>query len=297
MSILSERFNKVDDAIYELVSSQKKRLYELFEISQKTGINDFGWKDGEPVEEEYKDKDDFDTAWDRFVNSKICFIWRGEDYCIKEYCGWRFKFDDGGNIIFTELEEADENFEQETCFDIGTNDNFKAANEVIRIIEKELENVVGKEVLDKKVVLYNQIKERLNELDIYCFVLYTSNYLPDFDYDDEDAGKYLPDEDSDDNNIFSFYEDDNPDGFSGQDTYVNCVYNDRKLRFDLREMYWDQLGTTYELNSYDCWDIVTVMVNYGEEAAIDMLELVLNGTYDENLIELNRIREKRQEDE
>lgn len=43
--------------------------------------------------------------------------------------------------------------------------------------------------------------------------------------------------------------------------------------------------------------LLTIRLPADLTAKVQIEELVLNGTYDENLIELNRIREKRQEDE
>lgn len=176
----------------------------------------------------------------------------------------------------------------------------------IRLFTKFVETIYSiivmnsESLLNLKTELYNKIKERLEELNIYYYILYTSVFLDEYDFeeDDEEAGKYLPEEYGDDFSDYKFYTSEYPGGYSGTDVYVYSVCNDEKgLCFDVRELYSDTKGVSMELNAFYSLTIDEIEWRYGEEYAVYMLELVLNGTKRENIIELNRLADKRAAEE
>ena len=90
MSKLDKSFYNVEKGIREVQEHMLERLEELSLIAKEKGINDFGWKNGEPIQE------DDDEAYEDFNNSQISIIIIGDDYAYqtRELLMTRFMFDD-----------------------------------------------------------------------------------------------------------------------------------------------------------------------------------------------------------
>ena len=136
MSKLDKSFYNVEKGIREVQEHMLERLEELSLIAKEKGINDFGWKNGEPIQE------DDDEAYEDFNNSQISIIIIGDDYAYqtRELLMTRFMFDDR-DLICTEYYNDDE---CELCrdlhipFNIISDYNWQAGYRIMKMIEEEL---------------------------------------------------------------------------------------------------------------------------------------------------------------
>ena len=141
MNKIDDLFRKVDDEIRELRNLLFERIGVLSKISAEKGINDFGWKNGMPDEDEYDDEDEYESDWESFNESQFSFILTDDfAYQTGEVLITRFKFD-GGELVGTEYYDDDEVVLcTDACvrFSIIDERNLKSVYYLIKMIEEEL---------------------------------------------------------------------------------------------------------------------------------------------------------------
>lgn len=282
MKALTKKYEDVDDMVWGLVSAQKKRLQELFEIAKKVGINDFGWKEAIPAEI------DNDTDRKCYDDSRVRFVCYDKSGYAQGYSGWRFKFDEKGGVVFTEYEKGgviDESVDGEVAFSTEDGDNFRAANTIIQVIEKELECIVSKDTLVKYKVLCNKIKDKMKDLGMNEYVLFASDYSGD--YEGDDFEDYV--EDTVFNSNWYFSADEN--STSGYYRYPRTmrIKND-ELLFDYEYVYEENEVGTEIIESFENKTIEEIVLQNGEEQVISCLESILEYAFDEGTTELNKMR-------
>ena len=137
--------NELSNKIYEEQQNElgnliKQRLKELYEISKKKGINDFGWKYGIPFMNDYENEYDFVCAFDEYCNTEVLLMMRCN--CLSwEYAAHRFKFDERGNLVITAYYDYEKEEYVEDCeVDFNYRDRAHIFNmgSVIDMIEQEL---------------------------------------------------------------------------------------------------------------------------------------------------------------
>ena len=145
MKEITELSEKIWDEVYEFNKMIEKRLKELYEISKQKGINDFGWKDELPCEDDFETEEDFESANEEFQNHAFNLIRYGWDYAsnTREYpCCFRFRFDDEARLIVTSYYDESENENITDCeISISYDDgcfNYRQLPCIIEMIEVEL---------------------------------------------------------------------------------------------------------------------------------------------------------------
>ena len=144
MKTITELSQKIGEEVSELNEMIEKRMKELYEISKKKGINDFGWKDNVPYEDDYETEEAYQSAWDDFCENAFNLIRYGWDYASNTrefpYC-YRFKFNDRGSLVIAAYYDETEDGPHTDCdIVISVNDgyNYRQLVGIIRIIEKDL---------------------------------------------------------------------------------------------------------------------------------------------------------------
>ena len=141
MKAINELSNKIyEEQQNELGSLITHRLNELYEISRQKGINDFGWKDGFPDEDDYENEYEYDCAYEEYRDTEVFLMMRCD--CLSwEYAAHRFKFDERGDLVITayydyEIEEYVEDCEVD--FNYCDHAHIFNMGSVINMIEQEL---------------------------------------------------------------------------------------------------------------------------------------------------------------
>lgn len=181
MKEITELSEQIWEEVSELNKMIENRLRELYEISKEKGINDFGWKDNVPSEDDFETEEDFESANEEFQDHAFNLIRYGWDYAsnTREFpCCYRFKFDDKGSLVIAAYYDESEGEPHTDCdIVISVNDgyNYRQLVEIIHIIENDL--------CVEELTIEEQFEQLLNR--IKTLVAKRNNKELDFSNDDD----------------------------------------------------------------------------------------------------------------
>jgi len=180
MKTIKELSQKIEEEVSELNEMIEKRMKELYEISKKKGINDFGWKDNVPFEDDFETEEAYESASEEFHEKAFNLIRYGWDYASNTrefpYC-YRFKFNDRGSLVIAAYYDESE-VEPHTDCDIviSVNDgyNYRQLVNIIHIIENDLRV--------EELTIEEQFEQLLNRVK----TLVAKRTNKEFDFSDDD---------------------------------------------------------------------------------------------------------------
>jgi len=142
MTEIDKLTDKINDDLRELDDLLYKRINELAKIAKQKGINDFGWKDGLPDEDDFSNGVEFEIECDCFREHQFGIILYDDfAYQTSECLCHRFSFTDRGELIATEYYDDEDDELKEDCevyFHYTDYGNWQKTVGIIRMIEEEL---------------------------------------------------------------------------------------------------------------------------------------------------------------